>query len=154
MDTPTFRIVWWALLSTLLVYLGVAFGVAPEVGLGADVPLPLLAGALGGVALALGVASLIVRRRALVGPIQAGALDPATPEGRQRATAAYVVCLVLSESVGLFGLVLALLSGDGGWSLPFVGAAFALILLHRPSASDLQPPRSGPHAHLDPRPIA
>lgn len=154
MDTPSFRIVWWALLSTLLVYLGVAFGVAPTIGLDGDAPLPLLAGVLGAVAVALAVASVVVRRRALAGPIQSGALDPATPEGRQRATAAYVVCLVLSESIGLFGLVLALLAGDGTWSLPFVAAAFVLILVHRPSASELQPPRGGPRAHLDSRPIA
>jgi F0F1-type ATP synthase membrane subunit c/vacuolar-type H+-ATPase subunit K len=153
MDTRNNRIVWWALLSTLVVYGVVAFVVAPTTGPREGMPTPLLAGMLGVVAVTTGLASIFVRGRALVGPIRSGDLDPRSPEGLQRAAGPYIVCLVLAESVGLFGLVLALLAGRPGFALPFLAGAFALMVVHRPSASELQPSRGGPHAHLDSSPI-
>lgn len=154
MDTHINRIVWWSLLSALVVYGVVAFVIAPAIGPRENMPTPVLAGVFGVVAVTTGLASIFVRGRALVGPIRSGALDPRSPEGLQRAAAPYIACLVLAESVGLFGLVLAMLSGRPGFALPFLAGAFALMVVHRPTAAELQPPRGGPHAHLDSSPIA
>lgn len=153
MDTRNNRIVWWILLSTVIVYGVVAYWIAPIVGPRGEAPIALIAGVLGAVSLSTAAGSVLLRSRVLVARIQSGELDLRTREGTQRATAPYVVCLALAESVGLIGLVLALLSGDASWALPFLALSLVLLIVHRPTASELQAPRGGPHAHLDSRPI-
>ncbi len=95
---------------------------------------------------------MVLRRRAPGGPIQAGALDPTTPEGMQKALPPFVVNLALSESIGIQGLVLALMSGRPAACLPFVAGELVLLYIHRPTASDLQPPAATGVGHR-PRPI-
>jgi hypothetical protein len=137
---PTARIVWLALLASQVLYLAVPYLVT----LGGE-PLPAMARtrlffALAAVAAVTGAGSLVYRQRALVAPIAAGRLDPRTPEGSARAFAPYVLNLVLTESIAIHGLVLALVSHERLVALPFALAAFALMAVHRPTAPDLEPP--------------
>ena len=145
------RILWWALLLSVVIYVVVAYAAeVPEVAPSAvDTLLP------GFVLLSLGIGagSLLYRRRALAGPIQSGRLDPGTLEGQQAAFAPFIVCLILSETVGVFGLVLSLLSGDLLYSVAFSLAAIALFFLHRPTAPDLVPPIGISQGGSDPTPI-
>lgn len=151
MNTLRFRLLWRALMASLLVYVAVAH-VAP-VPPNPEAPLDVLTGVLALLAVALGAGSLLYRRRALSGPIRSGELDPRTPEGQQRAMQPFLVNLVLSESVGLYGLVLSLLSGDPVYATAFCAAALVLMFLHRPTAADLIPPQSGPLRGRDSTPI-
>lgn len=140
MANPTCRILWWALVGSLLIYVVVAY--VAEVPPSTGAPVSLLARLFGVLALAIGIGTAIYRRRALSVPIRAGELDPRTPEGLQAALRHFIVILVLSESVGIYGLLLSLLSGQPGYSVLFCGAALFLMVLHRPTAPDLQPPLS------------
>jgi hypothetical protein len=148
---PQYRLLWWALVVALLVYVVMAHIV--EVPPSPDLPLELLTGIFASLSLVLGVGSLILRRRALSSPIQSGRLDPSTPEGLQRATPPFILSLVLSESVGIYGLLLSLLSGNPFYSVVFAGAALVLMFLHRPTAPDLVPPLSARLRGEDSSPI-
>lgn len=147
----TNRLLWWAFVVSLLVYVGVAH-VARIPG-ERTAPLDLLVPALALVSLGEALASLLYRRYALSGPIRSGRLDPSTPEGARRAFQPFVVNLALSESVGIYGLVLAFLSGDPVYAVAFSAAALVLLYLHRPTAPDLAPPRDPGARATDPTPL-
>jgi hypothetical protein len=136
----TNRIIWWSLVVANLIYAVVAHVVAPERSEVADSSANTLLVPLALTALATAVGTIILRRRALVGPIQAGVLDPATPAGREKAYTPFILSLVLSQSVGIYGLVLAFVSGNGTYSLPFIIGSLALLYVHRPTAPELEPP--------------
>lgn len=152
MDTPTNRILWWSLMASLLVYVVVAHVASPAAE--PDAPILVIAIALSVVAFGTGLATLLVRRIALAGPIARGELDPGTPEGQTRAFTIFILNLALSESIGIYGLVLAFLSGEAAWSIPFAAAALVLIVVHRPMAADLRSARTGDGIGRRPEPIA
>jgi hypothetical protein len=99
------------------------------------------------------VGSMMYRRRALSGPIQAGELDLTDPDGQQRAYQAFMLNLVLSETVGIYGLALAFLTGNPSFSVVFSGGALLLMYLHRPTAPDLVPPPTARGRSTDSTPI-
>jgi hypothetical protein len=151
-DNKINRLLWWFLVSSLFIYVVVAHVVPlPE---SPRSPVTILFAALGAVSASVAVGSLLYRRHALSGPIQRGDLDPGTPDGQARAFPVFIVNLVLSESIGIYGLVLVLLSGHREYSIPFAMAATALMYAHRPTAPDLVPPPGGHDAGARPRPIA
>jgi F0F1-type ATP synthase membrane subunit c/vacuolar-type H+-ATPase subunit K len=154
MANTTNRLIWWALFAALIVHGVVAYTVAPmrEVEPGQSVFVIFVA--LGVISLATAVATIFVRGRMLVRPIQSGALDPARPEDRQQAFVAFVLCVALTESIGIYGLVVAFFSANASWSLPFIGLAVLLMLVHRPTAADLRPPLVASGTHFDSSPIA
>ena len=106
------------------------------------IPISLLTFVFAALSVAIAIGTVVYRRRALVGPIQSRALDPATPEGLRAAFQPFIINLVLSESIGIYGLVLSLLSGQPLYAVAFSVGAIALMYVHRPTASDLQSPMS------------
>jgi hypothetical protein len=88
--------------------------------------------ALAGVAVSTAVATFVLRRLLIAGPIANRSLDPTTPAGRARFFQAHVFCWVLSESVGIYGLVLYFLYGSRPLLYGFLAGAFVLMLLHAP----------------------
>jgi len=139
------RIVWLALVASLLVYGAIPF-VLPLPGEPAAVLVPLVA-ALVFVALATALATMVLRRVAITGPLASGALDPATKTGAGRVLAISVVLWALCESIGVYGLVLFFLYRELALFYPFLLVAMALMLFHAPralasqsSASDLARP--------------
>jgi hypothetical protein len=146
------RILWWSLVISLLVYVVVAH--VASVPHNAQIPLGMLFAVFAVVSVGTAAGTLIYRRHALAGPIKRGELDPSSREGQQKAFQPFILNLLLSESVGIYGLVLALLSGEGAYSVPFVLVALALLYLHRPTAPDLVPLMSSEHYSTGPPPIA
>ena len=136
---PTLRILWIALLASQVIYLVVAF-ILPAGSAADPGTVDTLSFLLGGVAISIAAGTLVYRRRALVAPIQTGRVDPNTPEGFPKVFVPFVLNLVLSESIAIYGLVLVLLSHDPLRALPFAIGAFVLMYLHRPMAPDLVPP--------------
>jgi len=139
----TCRILWWALVASLLVYVLLSHVV--KVPPNPNAPISLLLPLFSLLAVATGIGTTIYRRRALSGPIQARQLDPSTPEGLQAAFPPFMINLALSESVGVYGLVLSFLSGRPIYAELFCGAAIVLMYLHRPTAPDLVAPMSPHH---------
>jgi hypothetical protein len=149
MKHPTARILWLALLASQAIHLAVAFLVKTGAGAMSSLAFSRLFFALAAVSLVTAAATILQRRHALVAPIQAGRLDPGTPEGFAKALPPYLVALALVESISIYGLVLALLAQTGWIALPFATAAFALMVVHRPTAPDLAPP-AAPALHRPP----
>jgi hypothetical protein len=137
---PICKALWWVLVSSLVIYPVVAH--QADLPATPDFPISLLTWIFVALSVVLGIWTVIHRRRALADPIQARKLDPTTPAGFQAAFQPYVVNLVISESVGIFGLVLFVLSGEPLYSVLFSAAAIVLLCFHRPTAADLQPPMS------------
>jgi F0F1-type ATP synthase membrane subunit c/vacuolar-type H+-ATPase subunit K len=145
------RMLWGAMLASLLVYVLVAHVAAVPENPNAQAPLLVTVFVL--LSIGVGLGTLVYRRRALVGPIQSGALDPTTPDGAQKAFQPFILSLALSESVGIFGLVLAFLSGNPRYSVAFCSAAMVLMFLHRPTAASLNPPLGSAARASDSTPI-
>jgi hypothetical protein len=139
MKQPIVRILWLVLLFSQVIYLVVAH-VLPRESASSPTNVTLVSLTLAVVSIGLGAFTLIWRRRMLVAPIQAGQLDPNTPEGFPKAFAPYMMNLVLTESIAINGFVIALLSREPERAYPFAIAAFALMYYHRPTAPDLSPP--------------
>jgi hypothetical protein len=152
MANLTNRIIWWALVASLLIYVGMARVV--KLSSDAAVPNEILAIALAVISVIMGAGTLFYRRYAVAEPIQAGKLDPTTPDGLQRSFIPFIVNLVMSESIGVYGLVLALLSGNSNYSIAFSVPALILMYLHRPTAGDLVPPLGRYHSTSGSPPIA
>ena len=145
------RTLWWSLVVSLLVYLLVAH--VASVPSNPKAPVRALFVAFGFLSVATALGTLLYRRYALSGPIRRGDLDPTSREGQGRAFQPFILNLILSESVGIYGLVLAFLSGYPGYSIPFILGALALVYAHRPSAPDLVPPLSAGDSTSRPSPI-
>ena len=94
---------------------------------------------LAGISVATAVGTVVYRRRALVVPIQSGSFDPNTAEGLAKAFTPFILNLVLTESIAIYGLVLAFLSHKPLFAFPFALGALVLMYVHRPSAPDLAP---------------
>jgi hypothetical protein len=141
MANPVNRMLWYALVTSQILYVLVA-EVVKMPARDADL-VALLVPVFAGLSLAVGAGTIVYRKRALVVPIQAGRLDPSNPEHVQRAFTPFILNLTLTESIGIYGLLLALLSGETGYCLAFGGAAIVLFFVHRPTAPDLVPPMSG-----------
>ena len=151
MSNHTCRALWWALVVSLFINVLVAYLVPLPVDLRA--PIELLTPLFAAATLAIAVGTVVYRRRALADPIQSGQLDPRTPAGFQQAFRPFIINLLLSESVGIYGLLLVFLSGDPDYSVAFTAVALVLMYVHRPTALDLIPPRGVGSTSNDPTPI-
>ncbi len=119
----TLRILWFAYVSTLLVFGGIAFFIPREAGDGVPYFLHVVP------AVGCAVASFVVPGT-LVRQAKAGQAPAAV------AQTAFILKMALIEAVALFGFVDAWLTGDGMRYLPFGAVAFFLQVLAFPADTD------------------
>lgn len=133
------QIVWGALTATIVGYAGLAFAVAPKTtSLPTESVRPIeLALALASL-LSLGASYLIPRLWLAKETEKLGSQRLELAELSRIATSAWIVRLGLSESVGVFGLVLALSGGQPVRSLPFFALSFLAMLAAFPSENALR----------------
>jgi hypothetical protein len=129
-------ILWSALLASQVIYLYVAYILPDDPKTDAH-NVATMTLALAVVSIAIAVGTLILRRRALVAPIQAGLFDPNSPEGLAKVFTPFMLDITLTESIATNGLVIALISHEPARAYPFAIVAFALMWVHRPWAPDL-----------------
>jgi hypothetical protein len=129
----TLRVLWMGFLTSV-VALALVAGVLGSHG---DPSLPDIARYLfAAVALASAALTFVLRRALLIDPMRRGDIDLSKPEGLSRFQSAHVVIWALCESVGLLGLVLYFLTGDGAWSGALFAVALALLWTHGPRAPE------------------
>jgi F0F1-type ATP synthase membrane subunit c/vacuolar-type H+-ATPase subunit K len=127
----TLRVLWTGFLTSVVVLALVAGFLGSE----GDASLPETAPFLfAAVAVAAAALSFVLRRALLIDPMRRGDIDLSKPEGLARFQSGHVVIWALCESVGLLGLVLYFLTGDGAWSGALFAVALALIWIHAPRA--------------------
>ena len=139
MKQPIARILWLVLLLSQVLYLVVAH-ILPRESSSSPTNVTLVSLVLAVFSIGLAALTVVLRRRMLIAPIQAGQLDPNTPEGFPKAYVPFMMNIVLTESISINGFVIALLSREPERAYPFAIAAFALMYYHRPTAPDLSPP--------------
>jgi hypothetical protein len=141
-------VVWACLVISLFIYGAIPLLLQPP-----PVPPPppqaILIGALAFVGLMTAAATILLRRFAILQPAQSGTLDITTEAGAARFFTISLLAWVLSESIGIYGLVLFLLYRVPALLYPFLSAAVLLLIFHaprtgslrsRPSRSDLARP--------------
>jgi hypothetical protein len=151
-DTTTNRIIWAALCLAQLTYVAVVFQIEPTEN-PPDVSSTMLP-ALVVLGLTIATGTIWWRKHALVGPIRSGKLDLSTLEGQAHSFAPFILNLMLSEAVAIFGLVLTIRSSEGSYVLGFVAASLGLMFIHRPFALDIQSPQRDSNSVRRPPPIA
>jgi F0F1-type ATP synthase membrane subunit c/vacuolar-type H+-ATPase subunit K len=130
-------IIWVAMLAALPLYLIMGLLAAPQVQAGMNgETFSLLRKALYAVAVVTLLAIGTVRRLFCRGFRQEGGQTPA-PVVLQRYRGAVIVSLAMSESIGIYGLVLFLLGKNRADLLLLLGAAAAAMIYYRPKAEDL-----------------
>ncbi len=129
--------VWAALLGSLVVY-----GVLPLLISGSSLRDPVLERSmlvgLFALALGLGIGTLIARNLMIVNPARRGQIDLRTREDFARYFQVSIVLWVISESIGVLGLVLFLLFGKTAYLYAFLCAAGVLLAVHSPRLSRVQ----------------
>jgi hypothetical protein len=127
-------IIWFALLSALGVYVGLAFTSAPTPATPPESSLPTLLATL---AVVIGGTSVMLRPL-LFGGLKSGRVELNSMAGGQKLLTGNIICFALSESVGIFGLVLAFQGyPQESWWVFFVAAA-ALMFIHLPLPARFQ----------------
>ena len=141
MASQTNIIIWVSLCIAQLIYVVVAHlrPLPPNSSDVAQTMFPILLV----ISMATAAGTIWWRGRALVRPIQSGALDLTRTQDLAKAFTAFILNLVLSESVAIYGLVLTFLSNDTRYVIGFVAFGLVLLWIHRPFAPELRPP-SGP----------
>jgi hypothetical protein len=102
----------------------------------------LFIGVLASIGLLTAAATLFLRRFALLQPAQSRALDISTEAGVARFFTISILVWVLSESIGVYGLVLFFLYRIPGVLYPFLGIAVLLLVFHAPRTGPLRVKRS------------
>jgi hypothetical protein len=123
------RTVWRALLGSLALYAALPWFLRPEPRV-ESVGAMLLG--LTAISLVTAIATFAVRELLLNRPIRSGELRVDTDAGRNRLMQLYVVLWALCESVGVYGLVLYMLSGEARYLYLFLMASAGLFFAHRP----------------------
>jgi hypothetical protein len=98
--------------------------------------------ALGAAALATGIGTLVARNRLLLRPARRGELDVRSKAGLERFWVVSLFTWVLSESIGIYGIVLFFLFGKATHLYAFLAAAIALMIVHAPRLAPLLPASS------------
>lgn len=138
MATKTNILLWIALCVSQLIYILVVYIKTPTESpqdVSQTMFPPLLV-----VAVIISIGTIFYRKRALVEPIQSGSIDLSTDAGVGKGFTPFILNLVLSQSVGIYGLVLSFLSGEIQYVVGFVAASLALMYIHRPMSPQLQAP--------------
>jgi hypothetical protein len=123
------RIIWRALLASLAVYSALPLLLRPA---GDAESTRVLLLALMAIAALTAIGTLVARERLLVGPIRSGELSLTTPEGQTRVSTLCITLWALSESIGLYGILLYALSGEARYLYLFLMASAGLFFAHRP----------------------
>lgn len=124
-------ILWAAILMSVLVYALMPFFLPIDASPseGSDV---VFVGSFALLAAMCAAASFAVRHLMWIAPLERGELDLSSTSGRARFFQVSLVCWVLSESVGICGLVLFFLGSSQAVLYGFVLGAVVLLGIHAP----------------------
>jgi len=143
----TLWVIWAAMLGSLLIYIFISHQLGEGFkGTGAsNVPLGLLRNIFFGVAAADLIVSYYLRRFTLKGRTRAAGVTAARglfaqkqPAFVSQYSAAVIVTLALSESIGIYGLVLFLLGGGFKTLYIFIAVSALAMVFYRPKREEME----------------
>ena len=130
-------ICWACLILSLFIYGAMPFLLPPPPTSPPALQV-VFVGALGFVGLLTAIATMFLRRFALIRPARIGTLDIDTKAGFARFFTISMLVWVLSESIGIYGLILFFLYRVPGPLYPFLVAAVLLLVFHAPRTDSLR----------------
>jgi F0F1-type ATP synthase membrane subunit c/vacuolar-type H+-ATPase subunit K len=140
-------VIWAALLASLVIYVFICHFLGAEIGANADpdFPMGLFKKILYVVALATFGLAYFLRRLMVSGRFsgsQGSLVNPAVPSSQPpylaKYTIAVVVSLALSESIGIYGLVLFFLGQDFQTLYTFIAISALAMIFFRPKMEELE----------------
>jgi len=132
-QTPTLasqRTIWRALLASIALYALLPWFTQPRLH-GDPESARVLLLSLTLIAVATAIGTLVAREILLVRPIRRGELRVSTPEGAAKLFQLALILWALSESVGIYGIVVFFLCGEAQYANLFFLASAALLFAHR-----------------------
>lgn len=146
-------LVWGAMLASILVYVAVAFLRVRDAQAPSENSPEMLWMILFGMAVSNAIVSVGIRQIFLVRAVRKRTLDLTQLAGLQRAFTIFIVNWALSETAGIFGLLLVFL-GASFWSgVPFWGLALVLMIFHRPDLNSFRRDASTEERASQPGPL-
>jgi F0F1-type ATP synthase membrane subunit c/vacuolar-type H+-ATPase subunit K len=135
----TLKIIWAAIMMSLAVYLVVGRLVAPNMpSTMSNESFGMLRMALIALAIATLIAARFVKKLILSGGNRsAGPLQARPASANQKYTSAVIASLAMSESVGVYGLVLFLLGKEATDLYLLLGVSAAAMVYYRPRREEL-----------------
>ena len=131
----TLRIIWGAMLFTLMIYLGVALLLSDsmEPSLAGTGVMKIMRAVLYGVSVTVLFVSWFVRRRML--RRMNGGISVRSALGKY--ASAVIVSLALAESIGIYGFLLFLLGGESTDLYFLIALAAGAMIFHRPRTEEV-----------------
>ena len=143
----TFWIIWGAIFGSLFIYVFVChqFGDGIRGNVSLNIPLDLVRNVLYGVAILTLIGTRFLRKFMLAGRpggSEPMSLNPASPSNQSslmgKYGAAMLLSLALSESIGIYGLVLFFLGDSFRTLYIFIGISALAMFLYRPKREELE----------------
>lgn len=143
----TFWIIWAAMFGSLLIYVLICHQFGDEIRrtAGLNIPLDLVRNGLYGVAISTLILTRFLRKFMLAGPPGSSAPTSSNPPPRSSQSSSIgkyatsmVVSLALSESIGIYGLVLFFLGESFRTLYIFIGISALAMFLYRPKREELE----------------
>jgi F0F1-type ATP synthase membrane subunit c/vacuolar-type H+-ATPase subunit K len=143
----TLWIIWAAIFGSLFIYAIIChqWGVNIRHTIGPNFPLDLMRNVLYGVAISTLILTHFLRKFLLAGRSSGSesmSLNPPTPSTQSSPTGKYVVAMVvslaLSESIGVYGLVLFFVGESFRTLYIFLGISALAMFLYRPKREELE----------------
>ena len=140
-------IIWGGIFGFLFIYVFICHQFGDEIRRNAnlDIPLDLVRNVLYGVAISTLILTRFLRKFLLAGRSSGSesmSLNPPTPSAQSSSIGKYavamVVSLALSESIGVYGLVLFFLGESFRTLYIFIGISALAIFLYRPKREELE----------------
>jgi hypothetical protein len=143
----TFWIIWGAIFGSLFIYAFIChqWGVKIQQNIGPNFPLDLMKNVLYGVAISTLILTHFLRKFLLAGRSSGSesiSLNPPTPSAQSSPMGKYGVAmlasLALSESIGVYGLVLFFVGESFRTLYTFLGISALAMFLYRPKREELE----------------
>jgi hypothetical protein len=143
----SFWIIWAAIFGSLFIYAFICHQWGVEIGqtIGPNFPLDLMRDVLYGVAISTLILTHFLRKFLLAGGSRGSesmSLNPPTPSAQSSPMGKYgvamLVSLALSESIGVYGLVLFFVGESFRTLYTFLGISALAMFLYRPKREELE----------------
>lgn len=124
-------VIWGSFIAAPVIYIGISMFIAPTMSPQGAIVMPLSIG-FGCMATIFAMVSIVMRMRMVIEPLQNKTIRSDTAEGEKLIQTKLIVIWAMVEAIAIFGLVLAILSANYLYSLPFCVVSFLLLFFHHP----------------------
>lgn len=127
--------IWVFFLSAIIIYVGLSYILIQTPNNTISNLFPLYA-VIGILSLVCAVISVVLRLKLINHAIASGTLLPNTEEGTKKIHTYLIIIWAITESIAIYGLILAILAGKFLLCLPCAIVSFAIMIYQHPFIED------------------